>query len=890
MSRAYRVLLALAPRQLRARHGAAMEELFTEHLAAARRRGRAALLAAWVRAAADLADARVASWRAPRVPLTVPLDERTTIMAGSDVRYAWRALRRQPGATALVVLMLALGIAANVAVFTLVNGLFLRPFPFPQPDRLVYINTAAPKWNLDVVGINYPDFDRWARDQKLFEALAAYEFGAFNVSDGSVASRVQGAYITRDFTKVLGVEPVLGRTFTADEDRPKGPPVLILSDALWRERFGADRNVVGRTLRLDGKPHTIVGVMPPAASFLGEAQLWLPMAGDPVDRTHGYSGEAMGRMRPGVTVAQADADIKRAHQPIWDTADKDHTVTPFVRPLHETFVANYRGAAKTVGGAVALLLLVACANVAAVMLARALARRREMGIRLALGSSRMRLLRQLLIENLILAAAGSAIGLFAGRAAVAALIGLVPDQFPRWAVFTIDARVVVFAVLSVLVTVVLFGWAPALHAIGGDLRSAVSATTGGSTGAPRGRRTLWALVGAEFAVSAVLLVCSLLLVKAFDRVRHIDPGFRTDHVLLASIPLAEGTRPKAEQWFAFWNDIEQRARRIPGVDAAGVITCAPLDDCHWGNFFRPENPIPRPDGKNPVVLMRMASAGYFEAMGIRLKEGRFLSDGDIAKGALVYDDVFKGRVPLVVVVNETFVRTFWGEGAHAVGRRIKFDFRESPWITVVGVVADVKHYGLERPMRPGVYFPVNVIPRSTMTIALHTQVDPESVTPALRELLRQMDPETPLVRPRTMDTLIGHSTALRAAFSWMLAVFAVLAFVLSIGGTYGVATYLVTQRTREIGIRVALGARNADIFRGVVANGLAVVAAGVALGLVAAVLVALQLGDALFGVSTHDAGVLSLVSAVLVATAVLANGVPARRAARLDPMRSLRTE
>jgi putative ABC transport system permease protein len=275
-------------------------------------------------------------------------------------------------------------------------------------------------------------------------------------------------------------------------------------------------------------------------------------------------------------------------------------------------------------------------------------------------------------------------------------------------------------------------------------------------------------------------------------------------------------------------------------------------------------------------------------MGFRLREGRFLADSDIAAGPV--EDVFRTTAPLVVVVNDSFVRTFWGEGATGAGRRIQFNDSSSPWITVVGVVEDVKHYGLERPMRPAVYLPMNVGPRSTMTIALHTRVDPESVTSALRAQLRQIDPEVPLVRPRTMETLIAKSTALRAAFSWMLAVFAALAFVLAIGGAYGVATYLVTQRTREIGIRVALGARTADVFRNVVASGVGVVAAGVALGLVGSVLVAGFLGDALFGVSTHDAGVLSLVTVVLVATAVLANGLPARRAARIDPMRSLRTE
>jgi predicted permease len=347
---------------------------------------------------------------------------------------------------------------------------------------------------------------------------------------------------------------------------------------------------------------------------------------------------------------------------------------------------------------------------------------------------------------------------------------------------------------------------------------------------------------------------------------------------VATIPLSEGTRPKPEQWMAFWTEFERRAAAIPGVDAAGVVTCAPFAGCHNGNFFDVEGAAPRPDGKKPVVLWRTASAGYFPAMGLRLKSGRFLEEADGRAGARP-----------VIVVNDSFVRTFWGDGADGVGRRLRRNDND-PWTTVVGVTADVKHYGLERPMRPGVYLPIARDPRASMMLAIHTTVEPSSVTPAVRELLRQMDPEVPLYRVRTMEDQIRQSTALRAAFSWMLAVFAGLAFVLAVGGAYGVSMYLVTQRTREIGIRVALGARTGDIFRSVVATGVGVVLAGVACGLAGSVAVARLLGDALFGVSAHDAGVLSGVTAVLIGTALLANGLPARRAARVDPMRSLRTE
>ena len=468
--RLYRALLRIAPGPLRDGHADEMAALFADRLAAAHIRGIAAVIRVWASGLVDLCRARVGSWLdSPTVSLTIPIDERKGFMLGSDMRYAWRSLGRQRGSTALVVLMLALGIAANVAVFSLVNGLFLRPFPFAHPERLVYINTAAPKWNLDTVGINYPDFVQWRKGQKLFEAIALYDTASFNLSDAGGAERAEGALISYEFPQVLGVEPLLGRTFTPDEDKPHGAPVVLISEALWSARFARDRAVVGRTLRVDGLARTIVGVLPADASFPDAVRLWLPRAGDPAQPYESYSGDAIGRLKPGVTVAQADADLKRAHQPIWDASDKDHTVTPFVTALHDTFVRDYRGAAKTVGGAVAVLLLIACANVAAVMLARALARRREMGIRLALGSSRMRLLRQLLIENLMLSVLGGVIGLVAGRWALGALIGIIPDELPRWAAFQTDFRVIAFSVAVVVGAVILFGWAPALHAVGGDL-------------------------------------------------------------------------------------------------------------------------------------------------------------------------------------------------------------------------------------------------------------------------------------------------------------------------------------------------------------------------------------------------------------------------------------
>ena len=375
-------------------------------------------------------------------------------MVTTDLRYALRSISRQKTATALVLLMLSLGIAANVAVFSLVNGLFLRPFAFPEQDRLVFINETAPKWNLEIVGINYPDFHAWREGVKLFEGIALWDGQAFNLSTPTGAERIRGAVVTYDLAKVLGIRPILGRDFRPEEDKPKGPPVVLITEGVWRERFGGRPDVLGQTLKLDGISRTIVGVLPPEADFPANAQVWVPLQGDPNEAGQNYSYYGVGRMKAGVTIDAAAKDLLRAHEPVWKRQDQSHIVSPFARSLRAEFVRDFTSAAQAVTAAVGLLLLVACANVASLMLARALARRREMGIRLALGASRSRIVRQLFAENVLLAAAGAAIGLALGQWAIQVLLANVPDELPHFASFGIDSRVIGFAVLASMATVV----------------------------------------------------------------------------------------------------------------------------------------------------------------------------------------------------------------------------------------------------------------------------------------------------------------------------------------------------------------------------------------------------------------------------------------------------
>ncbi|OFW07901.1 MAG: hypothetical protein A3H96_04945 [Acidobacteria bacterium RIFCSPLOWO2_02_FULL_67_36] len=537
---AYRALLSIAPRRLRRRYGPDMVAVFADALADAADAGARAVAVAWLRAFADLLSARIREPIDRRDPSPGPA-EREVVMLSTDLRYTFRWLGREKFSTSLVVGMLALGIAANVVVFSLVDGLFLRPFPFRQPERLVYINETAPRWNLDVVGVNYPDFVQWRQHVTLFDAIAAWDEVSFNVSDGNTAERIDGATVTYDFPIALGIAPVRGRMFTPEEDRPKAPPVVLIGQALWRQRYSSDPNVLGRTLRLNGVAHEIIGVLPKAAEFPARIQLWVPLAGDPAQPGQSYGLSGVGRLKPGVSAEDGEKDLLRAHQAIWEARDKEKIVSPYAHPLRQEFARNFKAQARALLVATSILMIVACANVASVMLARALARRREIAIRLAVGASRARLAQQLLVENLVLSALGGTVGLLLGMWALRALVAAAGDQVPPWATFTLDWRIAVFTVLLAVATALLFGWAPAFHAIRGSLRGALHEAGTGTTATPGARRTLSFLVGAEFALAAILLVCGGLLLRAYDRVQRVDPGFRLERVLTFSLSLPQAT-------------------------------------------------------------------------------------------------------------------------------------------------------------------------------------------------------------------------------------------------------------------------------------------------------------------------------------------------------------
>jgi predicted permease len=669
--------------------------------------------------------------------------------------------------------------------------------------------------------------------------------------------------------------------FTAEEDVPGGARVVVLSEDLWRRRFGGDPAILGRTLRLNSLPHEVVGVLPSAAEFPEDTDLWLPRAGDPAQTYQSYGGAGIGRLKPGVTAEAAVQDLMRAHEPIFEERDEDRVVTPLVEPLRERYVGRYRTMAVAMAGAVAIVLLIACSNVASVMLARAIARQREMGIRAALGAGRGRLLRQLFVENLVYAVAGGATGLGLGYAAVRILSSTVPEQFPDWARFGVDARVLVFALLLTAMPAVLFGLAPAFHAFGGGLRDALHEGGARTTAGARGRRTLGLLIAAEVALSVMLLVGGGLLLRAYQRLTRVDPGFDTENVLTFGVSLPAAAYDTAPEQIAFWERLTERLAALPGVEGAGAITCPPLT-CHWGFFLNVEGTPPPAAGEpDPVILNRIATPGYFEAMGIELLRGRFFDDRD-----------GRDEGSAAVIVNETFARRFWPDDPDPIGRRVRHRGRdpEHPWMTVVGVTKDVKHYGLDEEMRPGIYEPLAQRATTDMAIVLRARSDAPALASAARGLVRELDPDLPIYRVGTMEDRLRESLALRQAYAWLLSVFAGAALVLAVGGIYGVTSYAVGRRTREIGIRVALGARTGQVMRSVLRSGMALVGAGMLLGLLGALAGARSLSSLLFGVDPADPLVYGLVALLLLGTALAATWVPARRAARVDPMTSLRNE
>jgi predicted permease len=792
-----------------------------------------------------------------------------------DFRYALRQLRRQPLFSATIVVLVAIGIAGNAAVFRVFNGLFLRPLPFPEAQQLVDLDVTAPEWDLDYVSVSIRDYRDWTEGNRSFASLATFFLSGGNLSVDGGAERVSYVMATHTLDDVLQLEPARGRFFTEAEDQPDAPLVALLSAGFWERSFASDPDVVGRTFRLDGQEVEVIGVLPASAGFLGDADLWIPLR---EDDDSSYYLVGIGRLLDGVTPGAAQDDLVRVHRAQVEERPVNAVTSPLVQPLRDRYLGNSRLGSTILFAAVAVVLLIACANIAGLMFARAVGRTREVAVRRALGATRSRLVRQLLTESVVLASLGGFLGAMGGLWASTRLLGILGDQFPPWVTFDLDPRFLGFLVAATAGAALVFGLFPALRASRRDPR-----TVSRGTSSARTRRGLRLLVGGEVALAALLLVVAGLLSADMRSLSRVDPGFDTADLLTWRIQLTGTQYPSSEERLAFAEAYRERLRRIPGATAVALSTNLPLMG-HSGWFLEVEGAGDPDDGQDapasPVVLRRWATPGYFEAMGVPILQGRAF-------------DEFDGREEgsRVAVVNEAFVRTHVPAGTDPVGQRLRVrGGEEDAWITIVGVGHDVLHYGVDQEMRPGIYEPLRQGPGAFLQVAVRSTLGAAELRSAARAATAEVDPELALFDVETMAARFDESLLARRSNSWMVGIFSAVALLLAGAGLYGVISYSVGQRRQEIGIRMAMGARADQVGRGVVQEGMVIAAIGLALGLGAAVALGGLVSGALVGTAPSDLRVYLGVAVLLLGVAALANWMPARRAARLSPMTTLRNE
>ena len=827
-------------------------------------------------------DGELRKIRRPAASEPIGVPQRGARLSGlaGDLKLAFRNIRAKPAFSLMVIGMLALGIAGNAAIFSIYNGLFLRPLPFPNPDRLIDLDETAPKWNLHYTGVANADLYAWRKGNSTFDGMGFWETSSFNLVDHGTALRIDGARVTYDLLNVLGLKPLLGRGFLPEEDRPSGAHVLLLGYSLWQRMFQSDRNVLGHILKLDNQSYTVVGVLPQQTIFTDRAELWVPLGADPDPKSDDWYLNGLGRMKPGVSADQASSDLLRVHKALIQSGKKQNEITsPILTPVRDRYLGDFRTVSRILLAAVAVVLLIACVNIAALMLVRGGTRAREIAIRFAIGASRSRIVRQLLTENLVLAAAGGILGVLLGQLCLKTMILLMPEgNLPPWINFAMDARFAIFCAAVTGAAAVLFGLVPAVQASGVDTRGSLQGAGLRSTLSRNRRGTLSALVVPEIALALVLTIGAGLLLKAFRKLTHVDPGFRAENVITYGINLPAVKYPKPEQRIAFFESLLDRLRAMPGVQSAGGTSAPPLGG-HWGNFWEAEgNPPLGPNDEDPVVLQVVATPEYFNAIGMTFLQGHPFAKPEA--------DLLHIRT---AVVNQTFAKHFWPAGS-PIGKKIRRRGSKGDWIEVVGLTRDEKHYGLEQEMKPGVFLPLRGVGLDWINVVIRGSVDPQLLIPAAREILRQADPELPMYGVHTMTDRLDRSLWARRAYSSLFAAFAVIALLLSAAGVYGVVSYAVSQRTQEIGIRMALGAQPFQVLREVLGSGMVLVVMGVVIGLAGSFWAARLLQSLLFGVSSRDPIIYAAVILGVALVGLAANLVPARRAAAIDPMQALHFE
>jgi predicted permease len=823
-----------------------------------------------------------------------------------DLRQGLRMLAKSPGFTTVAVLTLALGIGANTAIFSVVDAVLLRPLAYRDSPALVNVWGKFEKQGIPQNSISEPEYWDLLDHNESFSQIAAYSLGgSANLTRADARPvQVSAASATAGVLPLLGITPLLGRSFGADEDQPGHSHFALLSYALWQSQFGGDPNIVTESIQLDGETYTIVGVLPKQFSLGGKQDLWIPLGlnrAKPDDRGNHYL-HVVARLKPGVDSAQALSaltrlgdDLRRAYPGNYGRGgEQDFDL--YMVPVKEQLVGRLRPALLVLLGAVAFVLLIACVNVANLLLAQASAREKELAIRAALGAGRARLVRQLLTESMILGLAGGLLGLVLAYWGVGALRSLVPANTPRIDEVHLNAAVLAFTFGVSLLTGLFFGLAPAWHVARTDLRESLNEAGRGTSAAGGSRHLRSWLVVSELALAVLLLVGAGLLIRSFSRLLEVSPGFQTQHLLTMELSLPEKAYPDGAPVQKFYRQLMASVKTVPGVQSVGAVSQMPLTDSYTSGsvFFEdtslPDIPRLQQLGNLPYMEIdqRAVTPEYFHAMQIPLVRGRLPSDADDA-GA-----------QLVAVVDTSFARRFWPNG-DAIGQRVAVDTipnvkPQAPrWRTIVGVVGHVKHYALDVEGREQIYFPHEqplygvYVPRD-MTLAVRTSLDPTSVTSAIRERVFAIDKGLPLYNIATMDQLVSNSIAQPRLNLSLLVAFAVLALVLAAVGVYGVMAYAVTQRTQEFGIRMALGASSADVLRQVFFEGGRLAALGLGLGLIAALALTRLMASLLYDVKPSDPISISVAAAVLAVVALAACYIPARRATRVDPIVALRYE
>jgi putative ABC transport system permease protein len=802
-----------------------------------------------------------------------------------DLRYAFRLLAKSPGFTAIAILTLALGIGANTAIFSVVNGVLLRPLAFRDPSRLVIVAEKSPFPTITTSFQNYVD---WRDQSRTFESLEATRGTSLTLTGAGEAERLTARMCSAGLFPLLGADASVGRTFLAEEDKPGAPPVVLLSYGLWQRRFGGSKDIIGKPVYLDSRPHTVVGVLPGGFQVLQPADVFVPFmpwaATLPDDRNWHPGIIAIGRLKPGVSREQSRAEMVGITKRLEEQYPDYNTGTSAdVIGLQEQMVQNVRPALILLLGAVCLVLLIACVNVANLLLARAASRSREVAIRTALGAGRARVIRQLLTESVLLSVGGGLLGIFLAWVSLGPLLKISAGSVPQVLPIEVDSSVLVFTLVVSVITGLFFGLVPALRTAKLDLRETLNEGSRGSTAGPGHHRLRGVLVASEIALAVLLLVGSGLLLRSFSRLQDVLPGFQADHLLVADIPLSQTAYAKPEQRYEFFDRLVERAKALPGVRSAGAASFLPVSGGGSVIHFNITGHPPKTPHDYVAAGYRTVTPNYLETLGVPLLQGRLLMPADNEKA------------PAVAVINASMVKKYF-PNENPLGKRIQLGAtpdKDVPTMEIVGVVGDVRP-GLGVDPQTEMYLPYRqadlVLPVFQLSVVLRTAADPQLQTAALRSALAEIDPNQPLVNVRTMEDNMAATVAQPRFRTWLIGIFAAVALILATVGVYGVMSYTVTQRTSEIGIRVTLGAQRDDVFRIIVGEGLRLALAGVGAGLVAALALTRVLQSFLYGVSAYDPITFGSVACLLTLVAVAACYIPARRATRVDPIIALRYE